>query len=68
MRPRRAGLQGRRLVCELGPKEGEELRVQLLPSIQGAEADSLLAPVEAGDTFRCRADQSEGEALTGLKG
>ena len=63
----RAGLQDRRLVRELGPQLVEELGVELLPGVQGAEADPLLVTVEAGDTFRRRADQGEGEALAGLE-
>ena len=63
----RAGLQDRLLVRELGPQLLEELGVELLPGVQSAEADPFLAPVEAGDTFRRRADQGEGESLAGLK-
>lgn len=66
--PGRAGLQGRRLVRELGPQLVEELGVELLPGVQGAEADPFLSPVEAGDSFRGRADQGKGESLAGLEG
>ena len=68
VRAGRAGLQDSRLIRELGTQLVEELSVELLPGVQSTEADPLLVTVEAGDTFRRRADEGEGEALAGLEG
>ena len=55
VRTGRARFKDRWLARQPCSQEIEELDIEVLPSVQGAETDPFLAPVEASDTFRRRA-------------